>query len=324
MFSLFKELNYHRGGLSHILILKDGRLCSSSSDNTLIIYNSINFKPDLIIKEHSDYVNYHIQLKNENIVTCSWDNTLKIIKLLGTCKYKIIQTLKEHKFVVDKAIELENGKLLTVADDLFVILWKKNEKNNDLYEVEKKIKSSMNDYPNSNIVLMNNDLLLCTSQSDFKIRFYEINNNFQLEFYFDMIHFSFSRNSVLYIEEKDLLFVGGKENNGLYLFKLKKFPHLIGKFFGDWINEIHSIILLEEGNVLMGVHEKKKGKEGENEKSEFSICKFGINENKVILLNKAKNAHKELINGITHWKQKNLFVSCSLDSKIKLWKVNEK
>ena len=77
MLSLYKELTYHTKGLSHILILKDGRLSSSSADNSLIIYNKINFKPDLIIREHTDYVNYHIQLKNENIVTCSWDFTLK-------------------------------------------------------------------------------------------------------------------------------------------------------------------------------------------------------------------------------------------------------
>ena len=67
MLTLKKELNYHSEGLSHILVLKDGRLSSSSADNTLIIYNKESFQPDLIIKEHTNYVNYHIQLENENI-----------------------------------------------------------------------------------------------------------------------------------------------------------------------------------------------------------------------------------------------------------------
>ena len=327
MLSLFKELNYHKRGLSHILILKDGRLSSSSADETLIIYNKDTFKPDIIIQEHGDYVNYHIQLRNENIVTCSWDFTLKIIQLLPDNRYKIIQTLEEHEDVVDKAIELEDGKLLTVADDKFIILWKQNAKNNNLYEVEKKIKCSVERYPNSNIVLINNDLLLGTSQSDYKLRFYEINNNFQLGFFFDGVVFSFSRNSVLYINEKDLLFVGGTNDNGIYLFKLKKIPAFIGKYFDDWINEVHSIILLEDGDIVMGVQEKEKGKGDENDGNEnysFSICKFGINKNEVVLLDKVKNAHEDLINGIIHWKEKNMFVSCSKDRKVKLWKINKK
>ena len=90
MLSLYKELNYHTKGLSHILILKDGRLSSSAGDNTLIIYNKDTFEPDIIIREHTNYVNYHIQLRNENIVTCSWDNTLKIIKLIPNNKYEVI------------------------------------------------------------------------------------------------------------------------------------------------------------------------------------------------------------------------------------------
>ena len=138
MLSLFKQLDYHFEGLSHILILKDGRLSSSAADNTLIIYNKETFKPDLIFSEHTDYVNYHIQLKNENIVTCSWDETLKIIKLLPDNKYQVIQTLKGHKNVIDKAIEMEDGKLLTCSDDTTVIVWKKNS--NNYFEIEKIIK----------------------------------------------------------------------------------------------------------------------------------------------------------------------------------------
>ena len=329
MFSLSKQLNYHTGGLSHILILKDGRLSSSAADNNLIIYNKNNFTPDLIIQEHSDLVNYHIQLKNENLVTCSWDYTLKIIKLLDNNKYKVIQKLKEHKFVVNKAIELENEKMLTVADDKFIILWKKNL-NNNLYEVEKKIKCSVNNYPNINIVLINNDLLLSSSLSDYKLRFFEINNNFQLAFYFDNLDLCFSRNSVLYINEKDLLLVGGIKDNGVYLFKLKKIPTFIGKIFSDWINEVYSIILTEDGNILMGLKEKEKednknGSENKDENYSYSICKFEIGKNnEVIFLDKVKNAHKDLINGIIHWKEKNMIVSCSKDKKVNLWKINTK
>ena len=90
MLSLLKELNYHNEGLSHILILNGGRISSSSTDNTLIIYNKNTFKPDIII-EHLNYVNYFIQLRNTNIVTCSWDHTSKIIQLFPKKNIKLFK-----------------------------------------------------------------------------------------------------------------------------------------------------------------------------------------------------------------------------------------
>ena len=325
MLSLQKTINYHSKGLSHILILKDGRLSSSSSDGSLIIYNE-NFEPDLIINEHKDIVNYHIQLRNENIVTCSWDYTLKIIKLIGKDKYEVVQILKAHEFVVDKAIELEDGRLLTCADDNYIIIWKKNT-NNDLYELEKKVVNSLIEFPNANIVLINKNLLLGTSLNEFKLRFYEIDNNFQLIYSFDSIHCCFSRNSILYIEERDLLLVGGsgKYIGGIYLFKLKKIPYLIGNVHTNWIRNAHSIILLEDGNVLIGLEEYKRKKDLIIDE-QFSICKFKIIENdkKLKLVNKLGKAHISLINGLIEWKEKDLIVSCSHDKQIKLWKMNDK
>ena len=41
----------------------------------------------------------------------------------------------------------------------------------------------------------------------------------------------------------------------------------IGKFFNDWINEVYSIILLTDGDILMGIHEKQK----EENLQKFSI-----------------------------------------------------
>ena len=36
--------------------MNDGRLVSCSDDKSIIIYNKEIYKPDIIIKEHSDYV----------------------------------------------------------------------------------------------------------------------------------------------------------------------------------------------------------------------------------------------------------------------------
>ena len=324
MLTLYKELNYHTKGISHILVLKDGRLSSSAADNTLIIYNKESFQPDLIIKEHTDYVNYHIQLENENIVTISWDYTLKIIKLLPNYKYEVIQELKDHTSIVDKALETKEGKLITCANDKLVIVWKKNE--DGLFEVEKKIVANKRDYPDSNIVFINDNLLLCTSVTDKNLKFYEMNNDFQLRFVFHNIRCCFSRNSIIYISEKDLLLVGGIKNNGIYLFKMKKSPHFIGKYnnISKSINDVFSIILFSDGDLLVGAEEVIEGEDGE-EITKNNIYKLKINEDNkgLSLVTEMENAHEELINGIIDWKERNFIVTCSKDEKVKIWTLNK-
>ena len=319
MLTLYKELTYHTEGLCHILILKDGRLSSSAADNSIIIYNKETFEPDLIIKEHENIVNYHIQLKNENIVTCSWDFTLKIIKLISNNKYEVIQILKGHTFYVDKALETEEGQLITSADDKTVIIWKKNEKNN-LFEIQKKFLISEEECPNANIVFINDTFLLCSSVNDEKLSFFEMKNNFQFIFAFTNINCCFSRNSILYIKEKDLLLVGGIYHSGIYLFKFKKFPMFIKKYnisnnFLDNFSEVYSIILNTEGDLLIGSEQAHIN----------NIYKFKINENNndLILINKMENAHEDLIHGLIDWKERDFIVSCSRDKKVKLWKVNQ-
>ena len=90
----------------NLVILQDGRLSSSSDDGKLIIYNKNNKEADLIISEHdNDTLSYHIQLKNGNLVTCSFDHTIKIIQLKGKNKYKLLQTITEHTDKVLKILE---------------------------------------------------------------------------------------------------------------------------------------------------------------------------------------------------------------------------
>ena len=38
-------------------VLKDKRFVTGSADNSIIIYNNKTFQPDIIIKEHKNWVN---------------------------------------------------------------------------------------------------------------------------------------------------------------------------------------------------------------------------------------------------------------------------
>ena len=89
---LICKIKYHKDQITHILILKDNRICTSSYDNSIIVYNSQTYTKDIIIDEHDDWVSYLYQLYSDNIMSASYDGTLKIFKI-NKKSYKISSSL---------------------------------------------------------------------------------------------------------------------------------------------------------------------------------------------------------------------------------------
>ena len=77
-------LKYHNYIVTCATILKDGRLatCTCSWGDLIIIYNNKTFRPDLISKEHKNFVVYLLLLSTGMLASCSYDNTIKILLLL--------------------------------------------------------------------------------------------------------------------------------------------------------------------------------------------------------------------------------------------------
>ena len=73
-------LNCHKGNVLCLTLLNDGRLVSGTRNKLIIMYNKLNYTPDLIIKEHKRGV-YCInqQLSSGKVVSCSEDNTVKLL-----------------------------------------------------------------------------------------------------------------------------------------------------------------------------------------------------------------------------------------------------
>ena len=86
--------------------MNDGRLVSGSEDHSIIIYNEETYKPYLIIKEHNARVNYLTQLSSGILVSCSWDNSIKLFNI-RTNKYDALQTLNHHTEPVLKIMNLK-------------------------------------------------------------------------------------------------------------------------------------------------------------------------------------------------------------------------
>ena len=201
-----KSLNNHTERVYCLTLLNDGRLVSCSDDKSIIIYNIINYEPDVIIKEHTSWINCLTVLKNGILVSCSADKTIKLFDIQENKEnkenkennYKVIQTLNLHLDTVNTIIELTNDSLVSGSDDKQIIFYKKNDKE---YE---------NDYPINTSHFVHNIIQtkqneIAYSTYDKKINFFDFNEKKELS-HIDNI--TSSPNSFFIIRQKLLLIPG--------------------------------------------------------------------------------------------------------------------
>ena len=109
-------------------ILKDNiSLISSFNDNKIHIlaqneneeYNEVK-----IFGEHSSSINSLIQLKTNEILSCSDDQKIKIWK-----NYNLFETLLGHKDYVTILLEINENKICSASSDKKIIIWERKNVN---------------------------------------------------------------------------------------------------------------------------------------------------------------------------------------------------
>jgi len=193
-------LNYHKNSILCLSILNDGRLISGSSDNSIIIYNKTTYQPDLIIKEHEDWVRFIIQLNSGIIATCSYDKTIKLFNIKGN-NYNIIQTLNDHTGRIYKIIEIENKYLVSCSSDKSIMFYLK-----DNLKYKKDYQISTNGLCLCIGQIKENEI--CYSENNGKIFFFDINERKIKSSISNICKSSFSPFIMI---SKNLLFISGKK-----------------------------------------------------------------------------------------------------------------
>ena len=162
----------------YLSVLKDGRL-AVAENNLLKIYKKISFYPQLLIKEHIQGIPSFTQINDGRIITCSDDNSMKLIELKENKEYELQQILK-----------LENSarKIIEIKEDLFVSIscgkemkvWKKDDNNRNLVYVTDI--PFQNNISCCNIIRLNDNEFVTTSVKDKCIKFWNSNNfdNFKI------------------------------------------------------------------------------------------------------------------------------------------------
>ena len=284
------QLNYHKKAVNCLLLLKDGRMASTSDDGSLIIYHKITYKPDLIIQEY-DNIKCLTQLNSGTIAYCFDNIKIKLFNINGN-NYKILQTLHYHTGTVCKIIELENKNLISCSFDGYLVVY--SMENNE-YKLNYKIKANNKCY--SVIQTKNNEI--CYSDNygfmndDYDICFYDIFKRKKLE------TINGIRGRDLFMIRDNLLLIGGYKLSiiDVNVHNLIRIVNIV-----SWTN---AFCLINENTLLTG-------------DSSGAIIQYKIQDNNLILIYKKENAHNAHITSLLNLSN-NQFASGSHDHTIKIW-----
>ena len=300
-----KILTYHTSSVTNLLVLKDGRL-SSSSDDSIIIYDKKNFTQQCTIKEHSNSVVFFTQISNNNIVSCSCDNTLKIFKLISETEYQLLQTLSGHSSKVNKVIEDNQRNLISCSDDHTIKIWSYNQ-NEQTYNLSKTINIDDNG-SYYNILLLKENEIVSSSYIANCLKFWDINNSNLIKSLSSFIC-GWTPNCMLKYNDNILLVGNYTSTNGIYIIDIQKYE-IIKQIEG--FKDVNTIVKLNQDNLIL------VGGQYKDNNYSMILYEFDANNNSLILKKEKNQIHNSYIYNIIVLD--NNFISCS-DDGIKFWNL---
>ena len=318
-FFQFKSLNNQTNNINCLLLLSDKKhIASASCDKSIKIFSLIDNKENLTINEHKHFVLYLSQMKNKNILSCSHDKCIKIIKLNNEFNsYEVLFNILGHKISVCKAFEMkynnnnnnDNNNIISCSLDKTIKIWKFIENN---YKEEFELKSE--NYIRDVIEINEKEIV---SSFNNGIIFWDLINKNKLHIIDNILCTPWNQILKLILHNKYLI-IGGKN---LYLIQIKNHV-LIRNYFIE--NSIFSIKIFndqflftgdEKGNLLQWII--KEEEENVNiilfDKKQFAHTD-GIRD--IIFVNNNNNNNNINNNNIYDY---DIF-TCGDDKLIKIWK----
>ena len=297
-----KTIIQHTKYITQLSKLKDGRLISSSFDGLLNIYNKETFELELSIKEHNLPILSFNFLNNDNIITCSADETMNIIEIINDNSYILKQILIGHTDNVCRVIEIKENELISVSMDKSLKVWNLN--NNNLFQYITNIIFQESNDSYCNILNLQNNEFVVSSHKDKFIKFYDC-IKYSFITCLNDIETDYGLNMCLI--NKNILCVGGTNYKGFYLINISN-HQIIKNILGN--KTLFFINKCSDGMLLSSIVD-------ENEWN--YICKYKYENGDLIKKYTKCRPHSffvfsciELENGI--------FATGGWDKEIKLWK----
>ena len=293
------KLKYHKNNIKCAIVLDDGRFATCSSDKSIIIYNKITFKPDLIIKEHCGSVNCILQLSSDMLASCSQDiqdSAIKIFKIYDN-NYEVFQTLNYHEFFVYKIIELRNKKLVSCSDSSSIIIYSKDNHNKYIRDYAVKTRG----------------ICFCLIQTkENEICYYDDNNGNDSICFYDLLekkfkseinNISVSGYSSFNMVTKDLLLITGYKTLSIINVNQRKLVRILNAPDSSYI---YASCLLNKNILLTGDYNKK-------------IKEWKIEGDNLELISTKENAHNNSISTIIKIGDRHILSGSFDDGIIKIW-----
>ena len=299
--NLKKEVKYS-DYIFCLATLNDNRIASGCRDGSINIYKP-NYDLDFQIKEHSGRVFYLFTHSNGNLISCSYDKTIKVFSFLDDDNnYKCIQTISNHRSAVFKVIEIHEEKILSISADKTIIIF--NKENNDEFTYEKTIKC--NDISEDVVLCLDKEIATASHSESihfFNYEFAEEENNSPI-----MEIKVTGWNNVLKVLNENLFVCGF---GGIYLINLNT-KDIIQKYeFTDKLSNFEDLKFCLITNI------KNKFIFGDNEGGLMS-CDFNDNTKK-LTFNEYKVMHESWIRTLLLRKE-DIFITAGNDCKMKIWK----
>lgn len=279
---------YNDGEKNSMCFLRDGRLVSGGPKK-IVVYSKNNFHSDIVIN-NSGNAYIVCGLSNGNLASGDRDDKLVRIYEIDGNQYKKIYTLRGHNDIINKIIELENGKLCSCSEDKTIKIW--DDKN--YYNCIRTLTGNENNV--RNIIEMNDYIISCGGGKDNSITIWNKSTYHSIKTLKDI--YSRSRSALSKLK-KNKIILGGVDK--LFILDILSFQY---KSFHDGrLGYIDSICVMKEDRILIG-----------NDKGMIS-CYDSLS-NQIIFTEKAHD--NNWITCIIEGEDNQIF-SCSCDQTIKIY-----
>ena len=299
--SIKKEVKYS-DYIFCLTTLIDNRIASGCKDGVINIYKA-NYDLDFQIREHSGRVFYLFTHSNGNLISCSYDKTIKVFSILDNDNnYKCIQTITNHRSAVFKVIEIPEEKILSISADKTIKIF--NKENNDEFTYEKTIKC--NDISEDVVLCLDKEIATASHSESihfFNYEFGEEENNSPI-----MEIKITGWNNVLKVLNENLFVCGF---GGIYLINLNT-KDIVQKYeFTDKLSNFEDLKFCLITNI------KNKFIFGDN-LGGLMLCEFN-EKTKKLTYNEYKKMHESWIRTLLLRKE-DIFITAGNDCKMKIWK----
>ena len=115
-----KSISEHENWITHIDVFPNKNFITVSMDKSIGIFNKDGILIKKIINAHEDYINHvNINPRNNNFITCSYDNSIKIWSLINNEYLNIKTILNAHENRIWKVsyYNIHKEDIISCSDD---------------------------------------------------------------------------------------------------------------------------------------------------------------------------------------------------------------